>query len=213
MRHERSLTGIWSGLGSRESFWPGRIVDMTVAYLVQHGEKESLPGDPGLTAMGRQQATRTGRWLRGQGVQTLCTSPMRRARQTAECIASVTGLTAQPDARLRERLNWDGSMPFETFLALWARTRQDRDFAPGNEESSRQAGARLQAFLADLPGTPGPVAAVTRGGITTCCATSWAMMPAPAPAGCGHTTVCRHYHRRPQRCHDRLDHPPVVTTA
>jgi len=27
---------------------------MTVAYLVQHGEKQSLPGDPGLTAMGRQ---------------------------------------------------------------------------------------------------------------------------------------------------------------
>ena len=139
---------------------------MTVAYLVQHGEKESLPGDPGLTALGRQQAMRTGRWLRGRRVQTLCTSPLRRARETAECIAAVTGLTAHPDARLRERLNWDGSTPVEAFLALWARTRQDRDFAPGNEESSRQAGARLRAFLAGLPGTPGPVAAVTHGGIT-----------------------------------------------
>jgi broad specificity phosphatase PhoE len=58
-------------------------------------------------------------------------------------------------------------MPLEAFLALCARTSQDRDFAPGNEESSRQAGARLQAFLAGLPGTPGPVAAVTHGGITT----------------------------------------------
>src|SRR5262249_22263205 len=93
-------------------------------------------------------------------------SPAARP-ETAECIASVTGLTAQPDARLRERRNWDGSMPVEAFLALWARTRHDRDFAPGNEESSRQAGARLQAFLAGLPGTPGPVAAVTHGGITT----------------------------------------------
>src|SRR5262249_42895051 len=158
-RRERSLAGIRSGSGSRESFWPGRIVDMTVAYLVQHGEKESLPGDPGLTAIGRQQATRTGRWLRGQGIHALCTSPLQRARETAECIASVTGLTAQPDARLRERRNWDGSMPVEAFLALWARTRHDRDFAPGNEESSRQAGTRLQAFLAGLPGTPGPVAA------------------------------------------------------
>ena len=146
---------------------PGRIVGMTVVYLVQHGEKERLPGDPGLTAVGRQQATRTGRWLRGQGVQTLCTSPMRRARETAACIASVTGLTAQPDARLRERLNWDGSMPVEAFLALWDRMSQDRDFTPGKEESSRQAGARLQAFLAGPPGTPGPVAAVTHGGITT----------------------------------------------
>jgi broad specificity phosphatase PhoE len=69
---------------------------MTVVYLVQHGEKESLPGDPGLTAIGRKQATRTGRWPRGLGVQTLCTSPLRRARETAECIASVTGLTPSP---------------------------------------------------------------------------------------------------------------------
>jgi broad specificity phosphatase PhoE len=140
---------------------------MSVAYLVQHGEKQSLPGDPGLTAIGRHQATRTGNWLRGLGVQTLCTSPLRRARETAACIASVTGLTAQPDTRLRERLNWDGSIPLEAFLALWARTTHDRDFAPENQESSRQSGGRLQAFLAGLPNTPGPVAAVTYGGITT----------------------------------------------
>jgi len=127
---------------------------MTVAYLVQHGEKESLPGDPGLTATGRQQATRTGRWLRGLGVGALCTSPMRRARETVDCIASVTELTVQPDTRPRERLNWDGSVSFEAFLALWACTRHDRDFAPGNGESSRQAGVRLQAFLAGLLGIP-----------------------------------------------------------
>ena len=58
-------------------------------------------------------------------------------------------------------------MPVEAFLALWDRMSQDRDFTPGKEESSRQAGARLQAFLAGPPGTPGPVAAVTHGGITT----------------------------------------------
>ncbi len=30
---------------------------MTLVYLVQHGEKEPLPGDPGLTQAGRGQAT------------------------------------------------------------------------------------------------------------------------------------------------------------
>ena len=60
---------------------------MTLDYLVQHGEKGPLPGDPGLTEAGRQQATRTGRWLLGMGVRALWTSPMRRARETAECIA------------------------------------------------------------------------------------------------------------------------------
>jgi broad specificity phosphatase PhoE len=138
-----------------------------VAYLVQHGEKEPLPGDPGLTRMGRQQAARTGRWLCAQGVGALYTSPLRRARETADCIASVTGLAVQPDARLCERLNWDGSQPFDSFLALWDRTTQDRDFVPANGDSSRQAGARLQAFLADLPAVPWPVAVVTHSGVTT----------------------------------------------
>ena len=139
---------------------------MTLAYLVQHAEKEPLPGDPGLTGTGREQATCTGRWLCGLGMRALYSSPMRRARETAEGIASVTGLEVRADARLRERLNWDGSLPFDAFLALWARTMQDRDWAPPNGESSRQAGARLREFLAGLAWTPGPVAVVTHGGIT-----------------------------------------------
>lgn len=139
---------------------------MTMAYLVQHGEKEQGPGDPGLTRTGRQQAARTGEWLCGQGVRTLFSSPLRRAQETAGCIASVTGLAIQTDARLRERLNWDGSQPYDAFLALWARTRDDRDFVAADGESSRQAGARLTEFLAGLPGIPGPVAAVSHGGVT-----------------------------------------------
>src|SRR5215475_4892913 len=120
---------------------------MTVAYLVQHGEKESLPGDPGLTAIGRQQATRTGRWLRGQGIHALCTSPLRRARETAACIASVTGLTAQPDARLRERLNWDGSMPVEAVLDLGAVTRHDGYFVREKDGSFPHPPVQLYAYL------------------------------------------------------------------
>ena len=139
---------------------------MTLAYLVQHGEKEPLPGDPGLTETGQQQATRTGRWLRGVELRGLWTSPMRRARETAERIAAVTGLAVQPDAKLRERMNWDASLPFDAFMASWARTTQDRDWVPANGESSRQAGTRLQEFLVGLRAAAGPVAVVTHGGIT-----------------------------------------------
>ena len=64
--------GIWFRVRWHRVLCLGRIVGMTVVYLVQHGEKQSLPGNPGLTAKGRQQATRTGRWLRGLGVHTLC---------------------------------------------------------------------------------------------------------------------------------------------
>jgi broad specificity phosphatase PhoE len=142
------------------------MTGVTMVYLVQHGGNQRLPGDPGLTALGRQQATRTGRWLSGRGVRALRTSPMRRARETADCIAAVTGLAVQPDARLRERLNWDGGMPFDAFLAVWARTAHDRGLVPEGGQSSRQAAARLLAFLAGMRGLPGPVAAVTHGGIT-----------------------------------------------
>lgn len=145
---------------------PGKMTSMTVVYLIQHGDKQPRPGDPGLTEPGRMQATRTGRWLGGLGIDALWTSPMRRARETAECIAAVTGLAVQADARLRERLNWDGSMPWEDFADLWARTAEDRDLVPGGGQSARQAGAWLQEFLAGLRGLPGPVAAVTHGGVT-----------------------------------------------
>ena len=139
---------------------------MTLAYLVQHGEKQRLPGDPGLTPRGRQQATETGQWLRGLEVCALYSSPLRRGQQTAGCIASAIGLAVQLDDRLRERLNWDGSEPFDAFLAVWARTTRERSFVPRGGDSSQQAGARLRAFLAGLPGTPGPAAVVTHGGIT-----------------------------------------------
>jgi broad specificity phosphatase PhoE len=139
---------------------------VTLVYLIQHGEKDPRPGDPGLTRTGREQAAHTGRRLRGLEVSALYSSPMRRARETAEGIASVTGLTVRRDARLRERLNWDGSLPFAAFLDLWAKTMRGRDWIPADGESSRQAGMRPQEFLSSLADTPGPVAAVTHGGVT-----------------------------------------------
>jgi broad specificity phosphatase PhoE len=91
---------------------------------------------------------------------------MRRARETAEGIASVTGLTVRRPARLRERLNWDGSLPLRGVPGL---VGQD-DAGPRLDTRGRgvlPAGrTRLQEFLSRLADTPGPVAAVTHGGVT-----------------------------------------------
>ena len=140
---------------------------MTVIYLVQHGDKVRLPGDPGLTELGRDQAAATARWLEGVGLQALFSSPLRRARETAAAIAAATGLPVQLDDRLRERLNWDGVRTFDAFLADWDRSARDRDFMLGNGESSRSAGDRMRAFVTGLCGRSGPVAAVSHGGVTT----------------------------------------------
>ena len=39
------------------------MADQKVVLIVQHGEKEPFPGDPGLTAKGRRQATAAGKWI------------------------------------------------------------------------------------------------------------------------------------------------------
>jgi broad specificity phosphatase PhoE len=139
---------------------------MTVFYLVQHAEKERQPGDPGLTELGRRQAARTADWVQPVGVHAVFSSPLRRARETAWSIASGTGLRVREDARLRERMNWDGSQPMEGFLADWAATVKDRNFVPASGDSSHDAAERFRSCLVDLTKELGPVALVTHGGVT-----------------------------------------------
>jgi broad specificity phosphatase PhoE len=139
---------------------------MTLIYLVQHGEKEPGPGDPGLTDTGREQAGRTARWLHPLGLTAVYSSPQRRAWETGQIIASVSGLRLRHDVRLRERMNWDDGQVFEAFMAEWARSARERDYVPSCGDSSRRAGERLRAFLLDVAAEPGPVAAATHGGVT-----------------------------------------------
>jgi broad specificity phosphatase PhoE len=138
-----------------------------VFYVVQHAEKEGGPGDPGLTGLGLRQAARTARWLRGVGLTGVFSSPLQRARETAQAIAAASGgLRIEEDARLRERMNWDGGQPIEEFLTEWETTLLDRDFVPRTGNSSRQAAERFLDCLADWSGAPGPIAVVTHGGVT-----------------------------------------------
>jgi broad specificity phosphatase PhoE len=139
---------------------------VAVVYLVQHAEKRPGPGDPELTERGVDQAVRTGRWLSRAGLEAVYSSPLRRARQTAEAIAAACGLEVRLDQRLRERANWDGTQPLADFLRDWDQCTRDRDFAPPGGESSRDAGARMRGFLESQAADSGPVAAVTHGGVT-----------------------------------------------
>jgi broad specificity phosphatase PhoE len=58
----------------------GKMISMTAVCLIQHGDKQPGPGDPGLTGLGRMQATQTGRRLGGLRAGALWASTMRRAR-------------------------------------------------------------------------------------------------------------------------------------
>jgi phosphohistidine phosphatase len=73
-------------------------------YLVRHGE--AAPGDPDelrpLTPEGRAQSRELGERLAADGVRvdTLLSSPLLRARETAEELASQLHVEAEPDERL-----------------------------------------------------------------------------------------------------------------
>jgi broad specificity phosphatase PhoE len=143
----------------------------TTFYLIEHGEKEMGIDDPPLTGRGRWQAQQTALALRDKGIGHLFSSPQRRTRETAAYLAGALDLSLHIDARLRERMEWGGNQSPETladFLADWERATVERDFVPRSGDSSRQAGARLQAFLDDVAARyPGAsVAPVTHGGVT-----------------------------------------------
>lgn len=68
-------------------------------YLVRHAE--AAPGRPDelrpLTPQGREAAHRLGETIAAEArVDAVLTSPLRRARQTAEAIAAAAGLAAEP---------------------------------------------------------------------------------------------------------------------
>ncbi len=80
---------------------------MAEILLIRHGEtewnlREVFRGraDVPLSARGREQARLLGEALRGSGVQAVYSSPLSRARQTADPLADVLGIEGQTDERL-----------------------------------------------------------------------------------------------------------------
>ena len=82
---------------------------MTDLVLVRHGEtvwhaegRYAGSSDIELSAQGRQQAERLGRWASRAGLAALWVSPLRRTQATAAPAATAAGLTPRSDERLRE---------------------------------------------------------------------------------------------------------------
>ncbi len=71
-------------------------------FVVRHAE--AAPGDPDelrpLTDAGRAAARALGDRLAGEAVDAVLSSPLLRARETAEAIARAAGLEAEADERL-----------------------------------------------------------------------------------------------------------------
>jgi len=122
---------------------------MQTFYLIRHGQKQPLPGEPGLTELGHQQAATTAKFISQLPVNKIFSSPSRRTLQTAEYISLATKLPIQVDALLRERANWgdDPQQSFTQFLDMWGESTQNRNYIPLVGDSSTQAGQRLEQMV------------------------------------------------------------------
>lgn len=71
-------------------------------FLIRHAE--AAPGEPDelrpLTPAGREAARALGDRLVGSGLEAVLSSPLLRARETAQAIARAAGLDAETDERL-----------------------------------------------------------------------------------------------------------------
>jgi len=76
--------------------------------LIRHGlpervvNEDGTPADPPLSAKGRDQAERVARWLEGVSIDRLYSSPLLRARETAQPLATLRGLPVEIEPGVRE---------------------------------------------------------------------------------------------------------------
>ena len=126
--------------------------------VVRHGETEAnaaghLLGrrDVALTDRGREQASRIAAALGSLDVAAVVSSPLRRARETAEAL----GLPVEIDDRWIELDygDFEGRPINEVPADEWERWRADLEFAPPAGESLAALGRRVRAACDDLAQT------------------------------------------------------------
>lgn len=157
-------------------------------YLIRHGESVSNAAgrvqgreDVELSVTGREQARDVAAWSRSlldaadaPPVDEIWTSPLRRARETAEAIAWATGLPLHIDEELQElhagifqgHLWADLEARFPEEVARWR--SGDADYAIPGGESRAELAARGRAALERLKARPARgMMVVAHGGILT----------------------------------------------
>lgn len=136
---------------------------MTRLVLIRHGETDwnrqgrwQGHSDTPLNATGRAQAAAMAETQRGRPLAAIYSSDLRRATETAEALAAVSGAPILRDARLREiRLGtWEGMM-FDDIRRRDGdeldrlRSHPARGRAPGGE-SPAEVLNRVRTVLADI---------------------------------------------------------------
>lgn len=136
--------------------------------MVRHGETErslrrEIAGwsDPQLTERGRREAVAVGRRLAGEAFDSVWSSDLGRARESAR----LAGFEAAADPRLRELHfgDFEGRPFTEIGDLLDSVGFRFRDFAIPGGETREEFQRRVEGFLAELP--PGRHLLFVHGGV------------------------------------------------
>jgi broad specificity phosphatase PhoE len=128
-------------------------------FVARHGQTfhnaaagESYVAGDRLSELGWEQARRLGRFLDGRGVRRIVTSPLDRARETAEGVNEALGLEIEEDERLIEIIPPGSAGPeHEEEAQHWsiymARHADDRDFSLAGAESFNAVMERVRGVI------------------------------------------------------------------
>lgn len=128
--------------------------------LVRHARPEHIvdatgPADPPLTALGHRQAAAVAGWLAAERIDAIYTSPLLRARQTAEPLARMTGI--EPVVR-------DGVREYDALASSYVPMEVLReDPEAWRRFLAEEVGIDRSAFVADVARTLEAVIAEHRG--------------------------------------------------
>jgi probable phosphoglycerate mutase len=146
--------------------------------LIRHAEPQRIapgtsaaPADPVLTERGREQAGRLARWLQHETLDAVVSSPLRRARETADVVGAELGIDVE---LVDELMEYDARSDFyipveelrETRDHHWRAMIEGRWEEFGGEDPERfqrRIVPCVDALIERYPG--GRVAAVCHGGV------------------------------------------------
>jgi len=141
--------------------------------LIRHGlpvrveNPDGSPADPPLSPAGRDQAERAARWLAGEPVDAIYTSPLLRAAETAAPLAAQRGLTPRVEPGVIEFDHMEPSyVPLEELKASDPQAWRDqmRGYVERDAGTFRAAVVEaLERIIAAHPG--GQVVVTCHGGV------------------------------------------------
>ena len=142
---------------------------MNTFYLIRHGQKEKIKGDPFLTDLGKEQAEKTGLFLKDKNIKTINSSNYNRTTETSQIINQSLQVEIVFDEKLRERANWGDveNQEFDEFLKEWYEDSKNRWSSKHERTTSFQSGENLKNLMINLSKkyNNSNVVIVTHGGV------------------------------------------------